>query len=229
MYTLHIGNKNYSSWSLRPWMILAALEIPFQEHMHVFGPGFAARSEARSPTGKVPCLDDDGRVVWDSLAIAEYLAERHPGVWPQDPEARAWARCAAAEMHSGFAALRAHCSMTCGQRVRLHARPEPLQRDLERLAALWSDGLQRFGGPFLAGASFGAVDAFFCPVGFRIQSYGLELPDGPAQYAQRLLALPAMRRWYEEALAEPWRDAPHEAEILGAGQLLADLRAPAAS
>ncbi len=229
MYTLHIGNKNYSSWSLRPWVILTALEIPFEERMHVFGPGFAARTQARSPTGKVPCLDDEGRIVWDSLAIAEYLAERHPGIWPTDPDARAWARCAAAEMHSGFATLRGTCSMSCGVRMRLHARPEALLRDLDRLAALWTEGLQRFGGPFLAGATFGAVDAFFCPVAFRIQTYGLELPDEAGRYAHRLLALPAMQRWYEEALAEPWRDTPHEAEIAGAGQLLADLRAPAAA
>ncbi len=166
--------------------------------------------------------------MWDSLAIAEYLAERHPGVWPTDPDARAWARCAAAEMHSGFAALRQTCSMSCGVRMRLHARPEALLRDLDRLAALWTEGLQRFGGPFLAGATFGAVDAFFCPVAFRIQTYGLELPDEAGRYAHRLLALPAMQRWYEEALAEPWRDTPHEAEIAGAGQLLADRRAPAA-
>lgn len=224
MYTLHIGNKNYSSWSLRPWVILGALEIPFEERLHVFGPGFAARTEGRSPSGKVPCLDDDGRVVWDSLAIAEYLAERHPGVWPEDAGARAWARCAAAEMHSGFQALREQCSMTCGQRVRLAATPEALLRDIERIAALWTDGLRRFGGPFLAGDSFGAVDAFFCPVAFRVQTYGLELPDEASRYAGRLLALPAMRRWYEAALAEPWRDAPHEAEVTRAGQVLQDLR-----
>jgi glutathione S-transferase len=227
VYTLHIGNKNYSSWSLRPWVLLEALEIPFEERMHVFGPGFAARTGARSPTGKVPCLDHDGRVVWDSLAIAEYLAERHPGVWPTDPDARAWARCAAAEMHSGFAALRETCSMSCGVRMQLHARPAALDRDLERLAALWTEGLRRFGGPFLAGATFGAVDASFCPVGFRVQTYGLELPDEAQGYAQRLLALPAMQRWYAAALAEPWRDTPHEQEIARAGRLLADLRAPA--
>jgi len=226
MYTLHIGNKNYSSWSLRPWMILTTLGIPFAERLHVFGPGFAARTEGRSPTGKVPCLEDEGRVVWDSLAIAEYLAERHPGVWPADAEARAWARCAAAEMHSGFQALRDLCSMTCGQRVRLAATPAALLRDIERVAALWTDGLRRFGGPFLAGDAFGAVDAFFCPVAFRVQTYGLELPDGPGRYARRLLALPAMRQWYEAALAEPWRDAPHEAEIVRAGQVLQDLRVP---
>jgi glutathione S-transferase len=221
---LHIGNKNYSSWSLRPWMILAGLDIPFEERLHVFGPGFDARSQARSPTGKVPCLDDEGMVVWDSLAIAEYLAERHPGVWPSDTAARTWARCAAAEMHSGFAALRDQCSMSCGVRVQLHAMPQTLRRDLDRIVELWTDGLQRFGGPFLAGATFGAVDAFFCPVAFRIQTYGLELPAEASRYAQRLLALPAMQRWYEAALAESWRDTPHEAEILRAGQIVQDLR-----
>lgn len=232
MYTLHIGNKNYSSWSLRPWVLLEALGIPFVERLHVFAPDFAARLQGRSPTGKVPCLEDHeahGRVVWDSLAIAEYLAERHPGVWPQDPDARAWARCAAAEMHSGFAALRNTCSMTCGLRVRLTTRPEALDRELARLAALWTEGLQRFGGPFLAGEAFGAVDAFYCPVAFRVQTYGLELPDAASRYVRRLLGLPTMQRWYEAALAEPFREAAHEAETTSAGQVLVDLRVPATS
>ena len=224
MPVLHIGNKNYSSWSLRPWVLLAAQDIPFEERLHVFGPDFDARSRAGSPTGKVPCLEDNGQFVWDSLAIAEYLAERHPGVWPADAAARTWARCAAAEMHSGFAALRDQCSMNCGLRVQLHAMPPDLQRDIARIAELWTDGLQRFGGPFLAGAAFGAVDAFFCPVAFRIQTYGLELPTEASRYAQRLLALPAMQRWYEAALAEPFRDTPHEAEITRAGTVVQDLR-----
>ncbi len=224
MLVLHIGNKNYSSWSLRPWVLLSVQGIPFEERLHVFGPGFDARSQAGSPTGKVPCLEDDGQIVWDSLAIAEYLAERFPGVWPADAAARAWARCAAAEMHSGFAALREQCSMSCGQRVQLHTITPDLRRDLDRVAQLWTDGLQRFGGPFLAGASFGAVDAFFCPVAFRVQSYGLELPAEASRYAQRLLALQPMRRWYEAALVEPWRDAPHEADITRAGQVVQDLR-----
>jgi glutathione S-transferase len=226
MYTLHIGNKNYSSWSLRPWILLTELGIAFQEKVHVFGPTFAARTEAKSPAGKVPCLHDGARVVWDSLAIAEYLAERHPGVWPSDAEARAWARSAAAEMHSGFGALRDVCSMNCGVRVRLHSIPDGLRRDVARIAELWSEGLARFGGPFLAGASFGAVDAFFCPVAFRVQGYGLELPAPAAAYAKRLLALPGMKRWYDAALGEPWRDPDHESDIARVGTIVEDLRRP---
>ena len=224
MYTLHIGNKNYSSWSLRPWVLMSVLGIPFQERVHVFGPSFTAKSEGRSPTGKVPCLHDDGRVVWDSLAIAEYLAERHDGVWPADPDARAWARSAAAEMHSGFQALRSVCSMSCGIRVKLHAQGEDLKRDLARLNELWAEGLSRFGGPFLAGPRFTAVDAFFCPVAFRVQTYGLDLGSEAMGYVKRLLALPSMRRWYEAGLAEPYRDAPHDEEIAAAGTVQQDLR-----
>src|SRR5689334_6642307 len=140
MYTLHIGNKNYSSWSLRPWVLLSELGIPFQERLHVFGPKFDAKTDGGSPTGKVPMLKDGERVIWDSLAIAEYVAEKRPGVWPADAEARAWARCAAAEMHSGFPALRNVCSMTCGVRIKLNAIPPDLQKDLDRLAELWMDG-----------------------------------------------------------------------------------------
>src|SRR4051812_39811309 len=219
MYTLHIGNKNYSSWSLRPWVLMSELGIAFKEELHVFGSNFKAAA-GKSPSGKVPCLHDGTRIVWDSLAIAEYLAERHPGVWPKDDDARAWARCAAAEMHSGFQALRNECSMNCGLRVRLNAPSAALQADVARIAALWNEGLARFGGPFLAGAKFGAVDAFFCPVAFRVQSYGLDLPGAAAQYAQRLLALPSMKRWYEAGLAEPWRDQPHEEETLRVGRVL---------
>jgi glutathione S-transferase len=176
----------------------------------------------------VPSLHDGKRIVWDSLAIAEYLAERHPGVWPADDEARAWARCAAAEMHSGFPGLRTHCSMSCGIRITLHQTPEALRTDLGRIDELWREGLRRFGGPFLAGSSFGAVDAFFCPVAFRVQTYGLELSAQAAAYVKRLLALPAMKRWYEEALAEKWRDEPHEIEIAATGNITQDLRGPAA-
>ena len=224
MYTLHIGNKNYSSWSLRPWILLTELGIPFQERLHVFGSTFDARGAAKSPTGKVPCLHDGERVVWDSLAIAEYLAERHANVWPADEDARAWARSAAAEMHSGFQELRNQCSMNCGLRVKLHSTSEGLAKDVARIGALWSEGLARFGGPFLAGKSFGAVDAFFCPVAFRVQSYGLELPAPAAEYARRLLALPGMKRWYEAGLAEPWRDEPHEEETARVGRILQDFR-----
>jgi glutathione S-transferase len=176
MYTLHVANKNYSSWSLRPWVLLSELGIPFEERLSPFLPGSGsswADFRAFSPTGRVPCLHDGDEVVWDSLAIAEYLAERHAGVWPPDARARAWARCAAAEMHAGFATLRNDCTMNCGVRVRLHGVSASLQKDLARLGELWNEGLQRFGGPFLAGRSFGAVDAFYAPVAFRIQTYGL--------------------------------------------------------
>jgi len=224
MYTLHIGNKNYSSWSLRPWALMTELAIAFEEVNHVFGAGFARSIAGKSPTSRVPVLHHEGRVVWDSLAIVEYLADRHGGVWPTGAAARAWARCAAAEMHSSFQALRNTCGMNCGIRVKLHGVSEALANDVARVAALWTDGLERFGGPFLAGRDFGGVDAFFCPVAFRVQSYGLELPEPAAAYARRLLAAPSMKRWYEAALAEPHRDHDHEAEIAQAGRIVQDLR-----
>ena len=225
MYTLHIGNKNYSSWSLRPWALMAELGLPFEEVQHVFGAGFAASIAGKSPTAKVPVLHHDGRIVWDSLAMVEYLADRHGGVWPTEANARAWARSAAAEMHSGFQALRNACSMNCGIRVKLHRIDEALAKDIARIGSLWAEGLGRFGGPFLAGREFGGVDAFFAPVAFRVQTYGLELPEPAAAYARRLLAAPSMKRWYEAALAEPWRDHDHEVEIAQAGRIVQDLRA----
>jgi glutathione S-transferase len=232
MYELFIANKNYSSWSLRPWLLMQQLEIPFRERFMPFpavaggagaGAGAGHPFRAFSPSGRVPCLHDGATVVWDSLAITEYLAERHPGVWPADATARAWARCAAAEMHAGFGALRERCSMSCGIRVRLDEIPPALAADLARLSELWRDGLARFGGPFLAGAAFTAVDAFYGPVAFRVQTYGLELDEVAAAYAARLLALPPMRAWYEGALAETFRDPSHE--TLVGGTLLEDLRA----
>lgn len=225
MYTLHIGNKNYSSWSLRPWVLMRERSIAFHEKLHVFGPKFAAKAEAGSPTNKVPLLQDGDLVVWDSLAIAEYLAERHAGIWPADPVARAWARCMAAEMHSGFGALRNDCSMNCGIRVKLNAQSEALKKDVQRIGEAWSEGIARFGGPFLAGREFTAVDAFFAPVVFRVQTYGLELPAPAAAYVRHMLALPAMKEWYEAALKEPFRDPPHEVEIEKAGRITQDLRA----
>jgi glutathione S-transferase len=226
MYTLYIANKNYSSWSLRPWALLRGLSIPFTERLIPFGPQPPGQSIADlSPSGKVPCLVDDGLMVWDSLAIVEYLAERHPQVWPADRIARAWARCAAAEMHSGFQALRNHCGMSCGQRIELHALPAAVAADLARIGALWEQGLARFGGPMLAGSAFTAVDAFFAPVAFRVQSYGLPLSPGASDYAARLLALPALCEWYEAALRETWRDESHEADTRSVGRITLDLRA----
>ena len=222
MYDLYIANKNYSSWSLRPWILMRELGVPFREHLAQFG---ATTFREFSPTGKVPCLRDGDVLLWDSLAITEYLAESHPSVWPSDVHARAWARCAAAEMHSGFGVLRDRCSMTCGLRIKLHETPPALVAELARLGELWQEGLARFGGPFLAGDGFSAVDAFFAPVAFRIQSYGLEVAAPAAAYAQRLLALPAMQTWYRDALAETFRDVPHEEETLRVGVIVEDLRA----
>ena len=226
MYQLYIANKNYSSWSLRPWVLLRQLQIPFEEKLIFFGDG-ARWDEYRklAPNGRVPCLLDGTTTVWDSLAIAEYLAERHATIWPKEGVARAWARSSSAEMHSSFFELRNRCSMSCGVRMRLHEQPPSLNADLDRLRVLWNDGLCRFGGPFLAGSAFTAVDAFFAPVAFRIQTYGLELDAAADAYAARLLALDSMQQWYSAGVAEAVRDAPHEREILSMGTVLQDLRA----
>jgi glutathione S-transferase len=226
MYALYVANKNYSSWSLRPWSLLRTLDIPFEEKYVPFETGSSyGKFRKFSPTGKVPCLVDGSTVVWDSLAIAEYVAERHPGAWPADPVARAWARSASAEMHSGFTALRSECSMSIGVRIRLHAQSEALRRDIARIDELWSDGQSHFGGPFIAGDRFTVADAFFVPVAFRVRTYGLALGPVAAAYGQRLLALPSSLAWEADALRETWREFAHEQEILASGTVLEDLRA----
>ena len=225
MYKLFIGNKNYSSWSLRPWILMRALAIPFEEELIPFDIGTSFdkfRSFSRS--GLVPCLHESETVVWDSLAIAEYLAETHSDVWPADKVTRAWARCVTAEMHSGFSALRNQCSMNCGLRVELNRIDSALQKDMERIDEIWTEGLNRFGGPFLAGESFTAADAFYAPVAYRVQTFDLPLSPAARNYAETLLALPAMQDWYEAALKEPWREIHHEEEILDAGRVLKDFR-----
>lgn len=225
-YELHIGNKNYSSWSLRPWVLLTALNIPFTERQHYFKPDNSSFRDF-SPTALVPALVDGDVTVWDSLAIAEYVAETYPQVWPSHKPARAWARSAAAEMHSGFTALRTYCSMTIGVRVKLFDTPPALIRDLARIDALWSDGFTKFGGPYLAGGAFTAVDAFFAPVVFRVQTYGVgfDLSKTSRAYIDRMLQEPAMQAWYAGGLAETERDTPHEAEIAQAGEIIEDYRA----
>jgi glutathione S-transferase len=222
MYTLYIANKNYSSWSLRPWVLMQEKAIPFTEKLIPF-PATNSWETFRpfAPNGKVPCLHHGDLVIWDSLAIAEYLAEQHSGIWPTDATARAWARSASAEMHSGFSAIRNQCSMSCGLRIQLHQIDSSLQQDLDRLNELWQSGLEKFGGPFLAGPEFTAVDAFFCPIAFRAQTYHLPLHSA---YIQQLLALPAMQQWEAAGLEETWREPGHEQEVLAAGKVLADLR-----
>lgn len=225
MYVLHIANKNYSSWSLRPWVLMRTLGLDFEEKLVPFADGSSWSLFRRfSPTGQVPCLVDGEITVWDSMGITEYLADRHAQVWPSAAAARAWARCAAAEMHSGFSNLREICSMSIGIRVELHQAYPALLKDIQRLNELWSQGLQTFGGPFLAGDAFTAVDAFYAPIAFRVQTYGLQLNPEAMAYVQRLLALPAMQQWQQQALQEVWRDTPHEAYVTRYGRIVEDLR-----
>jgi glutathione S-transferase len=213
MIQLYIGNKNYSSWSMRIGVLLAQAGIPHQEVMvrfDAFTPGsqFRRTVDAISPTGKVPVLVDGDLVVWDTLAIAEYLAEQFPDkqLWPQEAKARARARSVCAEMHSGFAALRSACPMNI--EARLHAvgalvwRDKPaVQNDVARLVAMWTELLEQHGGPMLFGR-FSIVDAYYAPVCMRLLTYGLPVPPHVAAYLERVSALPGVQAWVDAAKAE---------------------------
>ncbi len=225
MYKLFIANKNYSSWSLRPWVLLQELELSFEERLIPFN-STSNWDVFRKfcPSGTVPCLYDKDRVIWDSLAIIEYLAEKHKEVWPSKSNPRAWARCATAEMHSGFPALRDQCSMNCGIRVQLNGINSNLQNDLNRIDELWTEGLNLYKGPFLAGNDFTAVDAFYVPVVFRIQTYGLELSEASMAYVNKILTLRSVQSWYAEALEEPWVDSDHEQDCIANGKIQSDYR-----
>jgi glutathione S-transferase len=212
MLKLVIGNKNYSSWSMRPWVLLRQFGIPFEEIRlrFDFGPQstFARHVAAYSPAGRVPVLLHDGLAVWDSLAIAEFVAELHPElpVWPRDRAQRARARSLCAEMHAGFVALRQHFPMNIelqrpGIGPRVLAEQPAAQRDLARLVAMWGDALGASGGPYLFG-EFGAVDACYAPVAARIRSYALPLPAALQAYVERLWAAPGVAAWVADALAE---------------------------
>jgi glutathione S-transferase len=223
--TLITANRNYSSWSLRPWLLMRALGIAFEDRLVEFAkPDNYADFRSFSPTGQVPVLIDGERTIWDSLAITLYLAERFPGVWPDDEDARAWAQAATCEMHGGFGALRSDCTMNIGVRVTPRPASPALERNLARLAELWAEGLARFGGPWLAGPAFTAVDAFYAPVAFRVRSYGLDVGAAGQAWVDHILAYPAMRAWESAALAETWREAEHEAELAAAGTITADYR-----
>ncbi len=210
-YTLVIGDKNLSSWSLRPWLALKHSGIPFaEERVRLRQPDSKAEILRHTPAGKVPALKTRFGVVWDSLAILEYLAERHPehGLWPQDEEARAAARSISAEMHAGFATLRNDMSMDILARLPSPQMSAPLEADIRRIAAIWKNTRARFGrsGPFLFGA-FSNADAMYAPVATRFHTYGVDLSrfgdDGTgAGYAAAILALPAMAEWMRGAAAE---------------------------
>ena len=224
-FTLITANRNYSSWSLRPWLLMTALGIPFDDRIEPFTlPDNHAVFRAFSPTGQVPVLLDGETTVWDSLGITLYLAERFPHVWPSDPAARTFAQCAVAEMHGGFAALRNDCTMNVGVRVKPRSASPALARNVVRLRELFEQGLGAFGGPWLAGEAFTAIDAFYAPVAFRVRTYGLAVGGGQA-WVDRVIAHPEMQRWEAEALAEPWREQSHEAELAAAGEVIADYRA----
>jgi glutathione S-transferase len=205
--TLVIGNKVYSSWSLRPWLLLRAGGVPFEEvRIPLYRPDSKARFLAWSPAGRVPVLVDGALRAWDSLAICETLAERFPERcgWPGDPAARALARSVSAEMHAGFVSLRSELPMNCRER-RAGVVPSPAaQAEIERVAALWSDCRARFGagGPWLFGA-FSPADAMYAPVALRFHAYGVALAEVPAAYVATVLGHPAVQDWMAAARREP--------------------------
>ena len=211
-FTIVLGNKAYSSWSLRGWLMLKLTGAAFDEVVVPLDrPETKAAIRAHSPSGRVPTLKAEGLAVWDTLAIAEYLHERFPeaGLWPEDPAARARARSVAAEMHAGFPALRARLPMDLKREP-----PEPgagiavdgaLAGEIARIVAIWSDCRARFGGAgdFLFGR-FGAADAFYAPVATRFVTYGVALEGGVADYRDALVARPDLSDWIAAAKAEPW-------------------------
>jgi glutathione S-transferase len=214
MLKLFIGNKNYSSWSMRPWVLLTQAGIPFEEVMVRFDSfnadsSFKKQLQGATPTGKVPLLQDGDLAVWDTLAIAEYIAEQYPDkqLWPADKAARARARSICAEMHSGFTALRGNCPMNIeadlAQTGALIWRDKPAVRaDVQRLVEMWTELLAQHGGPLLFGSRFTVADAYFAPVCMRLKTYALPVPAAITAYMERVCALPGVQAWINQALAE---------------------------
>jgi len=206
---LVIGTKAWSTWSMRPWLVLKKTGAPFSETLIQLRQENNMSAEAIKPhsaTGLVPALKDGDLTVCDSLAICEYLAERFPdaGLWPKDAATRALARSAAAEMHAGFSSLRSECPMDLTAPIGAVALSDATQKDIRRIAALWNALLTRFGGPYLAGPEWGIADAFFTPVATRLRTYGVRLSDYGdtglgAQYAERLLQRPEFLAWQADA------------------------------
>lgn len=211
---LYIGNRNYSSWSLRPWLFLKHFGVGFEEEVIPLDtPEFRERVAKVSPTHRVPVLIDAGTHIWDSLAICLYAADRWVGAaaWPCETDARAMAMSITAEMHSGFAALRTHCPMNIRRRRAHRALPEAALGDARRIQSLWRESRQKFGagGEFLFGA-FSIADAFYAPVVTRFLSYAVPMDAVGARYADAVMALPTMRSWCDQAAAESWVLEPTE-------------------
>ena len=209
---LVIGTKTWSTWSLRPWLVLKHLDVPFTETVVPLrqAEGLTEASiKAHSPSGLVPALKDGDLVVYDSLAICEYLAEAYPqaGLWPADKAARALARAAASEMHSGFASLRGECPMDLAMEPKVAELSLATHKNLRRIAELFDAMLERFGGPYLAGETWGIVDAFYTPLATRLRTYGVKLTDfgdtgAGGAYVERLLQRPEFKAWEVDAAAE---------------------------
>lgn len=205
-YTLVIGNKNYSSWSLRPWLLMKESRLPFEEvRVPLYLPGSKETLRKYSPSGKVPVLLHGAVTIWDSLAISEYLAERHPELrlWPVDALQRTLARSISAEMHSGFAALRSNMSMNCRGFFPGLGRTVEVAADIERIQRIWTDCRERFAGsgPYLFG-TFTIADAMYAPVALRFKTYAVQLSSIAQQYADAILALPGLHEWIAAARAE---------------------------
>ncbi len=215
MLHLIIANKLYSSWSLRPWMLMTALGIPFKETViPMYQPETRQRMLGFGPTGKVPVLVDEDVAVWESLAIVEYLAEKFPdkAVWPRDAKARAHARAIASEMHAGFQGLRNACPMNLTKRFKTPPISDQIKAEVARLEAMWTGARDQFGagGPFLFGA-FSAADAMYAPVVTRLDTYQLPVSTSTRAYIDAMLAHPAFVAWRSAALTEPWT-IPHYEE-----------------
>ncbi len=212
MPTLVIANKLYSSWSMRPWLLMKHLGVPFDEIVIPLDqPDTAARIRKHSPAGRVPVLVDGDVTVWESLAIMEYVADTYStAVWPLDPKARAMARAVAAEMHAGFQALRSACPMNLGKKFAHRERGEAVDRDVTRIERIFREARGRFGtdGPFLFG-EFSAADAMFAPVVTRLSTYSIPVDPGTAAYMDAVLSLPAFQAWLLDALKETWI-VPHD-------------------
>ena len=214
--TLIIGNKNYSSWSMRPWVAMTAFGIPFQEVRVLLDQSdTATKIAAYSACGRVPVLLAGEMTIWDSLAICEYLAEQFPDkhLWPQDVAARAMARCVCAEMHSGFAGLRTDMSMNIKANLPGRGRTAAAQADIGRISEIWEECLSRFGHHQFLFGDFSIADAYFAPVVMRFRTYGVSLAPALNAYCERVQAHPAVARWIAEALAETEVAAKHDAEL----------------